>query len=119
MAEWPRCHYRFLRLYLSSKTCQRECSLLLARLALRLTMTSPVLGCRKGFWLSNWTRTHTEERIEMMNQLAKLCSTGQLKEPETEIVDLPPDVEGITTKIRSVMERSEGGKGKKILLRFC
>lgn len=71
-----------------------------------------------GFWLSEWSRTHPDERAGMMHQLTRLCSTGQLQAPETEMVKIPEDVDEMTRVIREVMKRAEGGKGKKVLIKF-
>lgn len=54
----------------------------------------------------------------MMNDLASLVSQGKLQEPATEVVKLGGSESEMTSVIREVMRRSEGGKGKKVLLEF-
>lgn len=71
-----------------------------------------------GFWLSNWVQTHPQERLTMMNELASLVSNGQLQEPATEVITLGGTESEMTSVIREVMRKNEGGKGKKVLLKF-
>lgn len=54
----------------------------------------------------------------MMHELAGLVAEGKLQEPETEVVELGGGEDGVGKGIREVMKRAEGGKGKKVLLRF-
>lgn len=54
----------------------------------------------------------------MMNSLAAMVFRGELQEPEVEVVDLAGGVEEVARRVREVMKRGEGGRGKKVLLRF-
>ncbi|GEM07262.1 mitochondrial trans-2-enoyl-CoA reductase [Rhodotorula toruloides] len=71
-----------------------------------------------GFWLSNWVQTHPEERQTMMQSLAALVSSGKLKEPETEVVELEGTDEEVTRQLSEVMKKMEEGRGKKTLLHW-
>ncbi|GAA5824135.1 hypothetical protein JCM11251_001536 [Rhodosporidiobolus azoricus] len=73
-----------------------------------------------GFWLSNWVQTHPSERLTMMQRLAELTSTGVLKEPETEVVELDGSDEEVKGQLEEVMRRIEEGVpgGKKVLLHW-
>lgn len=54
----------------------------------------------------------------MMDELASLASAGKLQEPATEIVTLGGTESEMSSVIREVMRKNEGGKGKKVLLKF-
>ncbi|GAA5897531.1 hypothetical protein JCM6882_003509 [Rhodosporidiobolus microsporus] len=73
-----------------------------------------------GFWLSNWVQTHPRERSTMMQRLASLTSSGALKEPETEVVELDGADEEVRLQLEEVMRRIEEGTpgGRKVLLHW-
>lgn len=54
----------------------------------------------------------------MMNELAQMVADGKLVEPPTRIVELAGDDEQVGRTVREVMRNAEGGKGKKVLLKF-
>jgi hypothetical protein len=47
-----------------------------------------------------------------------MIAEGKLKEPEHEIVELSGNDDEVGSTIREVMKRNEGGKGRKVLLKF-
>ena len=114
---WPKLNYRSHHPYSSSKSSPR-----MSALSSTFPSCAPFadLGSllRTGLWLSQWVSSHPSERLTMMNTLASMVSRGELKEPEVEIVDLAGGVEEMARRVREVMKRSEGGRGRKVLLRF-
>jgi len=75
-----------------------------------------------GYWQSQWYEQQGREGQEkLMNTLVKFMSKDQLKAPEHEIVKIgAQEPDGIAEeKIRDVFRKiSEGGVGKKMLLKF-
>jgi trans-2-enoyl-CoA reductase len=54
----------------------------------------------------------------MMQSLAALVSSGKLKEPETEVVELKGTDEEVTQQLSDLMKKMEEGRGKKTLLHW-
>jgi len=76
----------------------------------------------KGFWQSQWYRTHSrEEREALMCELVGLMVGGKLKEPENEVITIRAnqDDESATHALRAKIREAQGGHyGKKILIMF-
>lgn len=54
----------------------------------------------------------------MMQSLAALVSSGKLKEPETEVVELKGTDREVTQQLSDLMKKMEEGRGKKTLLHW-